>query len=407
MLTLRLLGWPAWAVFLAVVVGYALLIRFNPVRSSLLNGSRALRRYPEIWLVLAGLGLAYSAWQIGLRVVFHAILPEGERPVFLWFRPWFLPKSEQLGILKDSLLPSAESVAGIFNNIITTFPLSALAALLLLVNWQGHLGVLARALRKRFGGFGRLLLAFVIVSAIAALLKPLLYVVFPFMGNYMRGLDAVRLAFGMDWFAFLFQYLFGVFIQIYLILLVYVWIRGRSFTHAHLLDFAIRRFAFVIKWACVVLVISSVFIDLPRILSIMPPLAGRLLEYEDVMEYVDTYARPALTIFLVLFATVQITLTFHSERLCDALRDHFRFVRKWGWQTAWFLVVAFVHFYLFHVFDNALRKGFGEGTSLMIGWALVYPIFAALLGGWLLASWVCLYKTCETGKSTLDDLVKY
>lgn len=407
MLTIRIFGWPVWAVSCLVLAGYVLLMLFNPVRASLQNGLRTLRRYPEIWLILAVMGLAYAAWQTGLRIAFHYILPEGNRPIFQWSRAWYLPEIEQLGILKDSLLPSAESVAGIFNNIITTFPVSALAAFLLLVNWQGHYSVLARALQKRFGVLGRFFLAFVTGTAIAALLKPLLYVALPYMGRIMRGLDAARIAFALDWLAFLFEYLFGVFVQIYLILLVYVWIRGLNFSHQHLLDFAIRRFAFVIKWACVVLAISSVFIDLPRILSIIPPFAGGILQFEVVMDYVDTYARPALTIFLVLFASVQITLTFHSERLREALRDHVRFVLRWAWQLAWFLVVAFVHFYLLHVFDTAFRKGFGEGTAVVIGWAFLYPLLAALLGGWLLASWVCLFKSCETGKSQMDDLVEF
>ena len=48
--------------------------------------------------------------------------------------------------------------------------------------------------------------------------------------------------------------LFGVAVQGYLILVVYTWLRGIHWTPVHLMDMAIRRFSFVVKWAAVVLV---------------------------------------------------------------------------------------------------------------------------------------------------------
>ncbi len=55
---------------------------------------------------------------------------------------------------------------------------------------------------------------------------------------------------------FLFEYLLGVGVQIYLILLCYAWIRGMTFDFDGLRRFALRRFAYVVQWAVVVLAIS-------------------------------------------------------------------------------------------------------------------------------------------------------
>src|SRR5690606_36003089 len=125
--------------------------------------------------------------------------------IFQWRRAWFLPDNELQSLLSSSIVPSLEGVAGIFNNLITTFPVASLAALFLLLNWNGHRTVLTHALKRRFGFSGWLLLLFIALCAMAALLKPLLYFFLPFSGRYMDKLDMFRIALGMDWLALLFE----------------------------------------------------------------------------------------------------------------------------------------------------------------------------------------------------------
>ena len=49
--------------------------------------------------------------------------------------------------------------------------------------------------------------------------------------------------------AFIFEYLFGVYIQVYLITVCLAWIKGLSFGEEDLFRFAMRRFSYVLEWA--------------------------------------------------------------------------------------------------------------------------------------------------------------
>ncbi|MEI7958943.1 MAG: hypothetical protein WCI40_07525 [Verrucomicrobiota bacterium] len=382
-----------WLLVAGALAGYGVLMFANPIREPLRDGFRCVRRYPAIWIILAVFGVCYALFhQVGLRVLDYYVLPEGERPVLQWTRAWFLPHTFQMEAVRRAVLPTFEGVAGIFNNVIATFPFSVVAAFLLLVNWQGHHLVLNRALRRRYGGWGWAIYAMLSVSALATLAKPfVLYAGLPFLGRFLPGEFLLASGFLIDWLSFLFEYLFGVCIQIYLILLVYAWVRGVSFTGQHLLDFAIRRFSAVMKWAAVVLALSSALTYLPQILVTLPPLSSRV-DLEMVNDYVDQIARPALAVFLILFSTLQITLTFHNESLRQALRDHFHFVRHHGFELFWFIVIAWVHFYGFHFLRIALTFGLGPGAAAGIAWQLTAPLLEAFVAAWLLASWVCLFK---------------
>ena len=103
-------------------------------------------------------------------------------------------------------------------------------------------------------------------------------------------------------------------------------------------------------------------------------------------------ARGIIAVVLLLFAAMQITLTFHSESLAKAFHDHLRFLRGHWWSFGWFLVVAAMHFYLTLVFLNLVQLGLGDGTSLGIAWGLLTPWVNGFVAAWLLASWVCYYK---------------
>jgi len=72
-------------------------------------------------------------------------------------------------------LPALEGVAGIFDNATTTYPLSVIAAVLMIVNWRGLHSALVRALRKRYGFWGYLVYLILLLSALASLLKPVVF----------------------------------------------------------------------------------------------------------------------------------------------------------------------------------------------------------------------------------------
>jgi hypothetical protein len=378
------------------LLGYTLLMFTNPIRANLRDGMRCVQRYGSIWSILALFGLCDALFEIALRISFFYVLPETAKPVFHWHRAFFLPHPDRMEILRTSVLPAAESVAGIFNNIITTYPFSAVAALLLLCNYEGHHMVLNRALRSRFGGWGWLMYFGITLCALAAMVKPLLYGFLMHLSQVAPGLLLIQGSLAIDWLSFLFEYLFGVCIQIYLILIVFAWVRGISFSHRNLLDVAIRRFSFVMRWAFVVMIASTLAIHLPLILSNVSPFSERVSP-EWTVGYIDRWARPALAAFLILFSTVQITLTFHSESLRKALADHWLFARRHWWKLGWFFIIAGLHFYALTVLNESFVQGWGEGTAITLLWRVLQPLLAALLGAWMLATWVCLYKRSESG----------
>jgi hypothetical protein len=404
-----------WICLAVALAGYPLLMLANPARESLRDGLRCLRRHGSIWMLLALFGLCYVVFQIGLDLYEHSILPEGMGPVFQWSRPWFLPREALLDVLKASVLPALEGVAGVFNVLITTFPFSAVAAVLFFVNWEGHHAVLLRALRHKFGGWGWLVYAGILLCAAAALAKPFLFTaLFLKAANSMEEpLRLLQWSSVIDWLSFLFEIMFGICVQIYLILMVYIWVRGLNFTHRHLVDFAIRRFSYVMKWSAVGMLLGTALIYLPMIAANIPELTrhfggfGRYFEPDTVFYFVDHMGRPAMAVFLIVFSGMQVILTFHSESLAKAARDLFHFLRKDAWTVGWYLVVAFLHFYFLAVLDTAVRTGFGEGSAPAYAWRLFYPLLAAFVGGWMLAAWVCLYKRSGTGRVRDENWIQY
>ena len=391
---------PSW-LLCGALGGYLLVMFTNPARASLRDGLRAIRRYSMLWLPLGVFGFAYALFELALRIYFFCVLPPESRPVFEWWRaasPWMLPWR---GLARSAVLPALENVAGIFGNLVSTFPLAAVAAVLLLVNWDGHHGVLWRALRKRFGIGAVAVWAGIFVCALAAIAKPFLYVI----ARQVDGALWYQWSPVVVWLAFLFEYLFGVCIQLWLILLAYCWVRGRNITQRDLLDFAIRRFSFVVKWAALAMLLSSVFIDLPLILKNFAPFTRWFPNDGATIEHRLAIARAIITAFLLAFSTVQITLVFHSETLRRALRHHAEFLRAHWWPFAWFLLIAALHLYLLHVVNFALRTGLGEGTAPGLAWQLAFPWVAAVVAAWLLASWVCLYQRCDAGRSASESWI--
>ncbi len=407
--------------------GYLLLMLTNPVRASLRDGFRCLRRYSTLWVTLGVFGFAGALFQLAKTLYYVSVLPFEERPALVWMRAawrdpnlwlhgspeslWHLPPLAVQDAIRESTLPALESTAGIFNCVFSTFPVAALAALLLLVNWQGHQAVMFRALRSRFGGFGAVIHLGVVIAALAAVAKPCLYaapqLIIACGGGPAAQLEWFQWAPVVAWVGFLFEYLFGVCMQIYLILLAYVWVRGLTFTHTHLLDFAIRRCSFVLKWALLVMLLSSLFIDLPLILKNFPAFQSWFPDDDVLMENRQRSARMVLTCFLLLWASVQITLIFHSEAVRRALRDHVHFVAHHLWPFGWFIIVAALHFYLVQVALGLVLRGLGEETAAGVAWSLVVPWLRAVVAAWLLASWVCLFKRCDSHREDAEELVKF
>ena len=105
-------------------------------------------------------------------------------------------------------------MAGIFDNATTTYPLSVVAAVFMLVNWRGLHGALVRALRKRYGFWGYLVYSILLLSALASLLKPIVFWRLPQLGGLVPAAGLLQISATVDAVAFIFEYLFGVYIQV-------------------------------------------------------------------------------------------------------------------------------------------------------------------------------------------------
>src|SRR5689334_10998655 len=125
------------------LAGYVLMMMANPVRESLGDGWRALRRYPALWLIFGMLGFANAAFALLTRWYLATALPPDQRPEFMWAREawrdpklwltgspgslWWLPYEQFAQTVRESFLPAVEGVAGLFNNAVSTFPLAMFA----------------------------------------------------------------------------------------------------------------------------------------------------------------------------------------------------------------------------------------------------------------------------------------
>jgi hypothetical protein len=381
---------------LGLVAGYTLVMLFNPVRLALRDGFRCITRFKRIWLTFVLLGFAYSIFQFATFTPFENPPPLDLREM-TELSTWGWPSLAE--VWRETPLPTLEGVAGIFDNATTTYPLSVLAAVLLLCNWRGLHRALLVALRKRFQLWAYLIYLVVVLSAIASLFKPIVFWRLPVWRTVMPEAWLFQTAASVDVVAFIFEYLFGVYIQVYLITVCLAWIKGLSFTELGLFQFAVRRFTFVLKWAGVVICASLLIVRLPLLLA-------HFIELPGVIDY-QPYQRAVMSGLLLLFASVQISLVLHNESLKAALHAHFLFLRRNFTRFAWFVLICALHFFILMACDAVVRGAVGERLSGMIVWKIIYVLARGLLTGWLLASWVCLFRQCETGRANQETWIKY
>lgn len=398
---------PTWLV-LGALAGYVLMMKTNPVRECLHDGWLAVKRYPALWTVFGVIGSVNALFALGARAYLMSMLPPEEGPAFVWMRAawrdpqlwlsgspeslWWLPHHEWVRAAQLSAVPAVETLAGLFDSLVSTFPLSALVAPLMLLAWRGRANVLLQALRRRFGGWGVAIYGALALSALAAMAKPLAYFgprVMP-LETWLRWGQVIVGA------AFAFEYLLGVAVQIFLLLLAYAWVRGLNFQASDLIDVAIRRFTCVLQWSALVLLLGVVLIELPLILKNFPAFATWVSE-RDLFARQLALARTTISVFILVGAGVQVGLALHASSWRRAWRDHFDMATRAWWPLSWFLLIALLHFFGVRAMQENVSRGVGEGTALWVLWQLVSPWLLAVVGGWLLASWVCLVRRFGRG----------
>jgi hypothetical protein len=376
--------------------GYAIVMLFNPVRQPLRDGFRCIMRFKRIWLTFVLLGFTYSVFQFA---TFTPIQSSGDFDLsqVTSMPSWHWPRLAE--VWRETPLPALEGVAGIFDNATTTYPLSAVAAVLMVINWRGLHGALLVALRKRYRFGSYFIYLIFLLSALASLLKPIVFWRLPEWGGMVPAAGLLQISATVDAVSFIFEYLFGVYIQIYLIAVCLTWIRGLSFEEGALFRFAMRRFSYVLKWAGIVVLVSTLIVRVPLLLAYFT-------DIPDVLDYLPL-ERVVMSCLIIAFCSVQISLALHNETLAAAIRSHRQFIRENAGRFGWFLIICGIHFFFIMAADAVARGAIGDRLVALFSWKCIFVCLRGLVTGWLLASWVCLFRQCETGRIDQERWIRY
>jgi hypothetical protein len=300
-----------------LLAGYLLVMLANPVRRALRDGFRCIARYERVWLTFALLGFAYFVFQF---VTFSSVPSPSEIDFaeIIAFSNWnWSPLAD---VWHEVPLPTMRSVAGIFDNATTTYPLSALAAILFLVNWRGLHRTFWRALSKLYRWWSiPIYLVFPCQHARCAPETARLLAVAAW-NNEVSTAHLLKISASIDALSFIFEYLAGVYIQVYLITVCLAWIKGLSFREGALFAFAMRRFSYVLEWAGIVVVVSLLVLRLPMLLAYF-------INVPNVLDYLPLQ-RVFMSGFILAFCSVQISLVLHNETLREAFRSHRQLLRR-------------------------------------------------------------------------------
>src|SRR6266536_6301001 len=380
---------------IGLLSGYVIVLLFNPVRVPLRDGFRCLLRYKRVWLTFVLLGFAYFVFQFS---TFTPIQSTADvdltqiTSVANWHWPTFME------VWQEAPIPALEGVAGIFDNATTTYPLSAIAAVLMLINWRGLHGALVRALHKRFRVWGYPVYFILLLSAVSALLKPIVFWALPLWGGLLPAAGLLQISASVDAVAFIFEYLFGVYIQVYLITVCLAWVKGVSFEEGELFRFAMRRFSYVLKWAGVVVLFSTLLVRLPLLLAYFMDIPG-VLDYLPIQ-------RCVMSGLIIAFCSVQISLALHNESLGDALRAHRRFIWRNTGPLGWFLLICGIHFFGIMICDAVVRGAIADRLGALFLWKFIFACLRGVITAWLLASWVCLFRERGTVRLLQEEWIQ-
>ncbi len=376
--------------------GYVIVMLFNPVRRPLRDGFRCIARFKRIWLSFVLLGFTYSVFQFATFTPIQNSADLDLKQV-VSMPSWHWPRFTE--VWRETPLPALEGVAGIFDNATTTYPLSVVAAVLMVVNWRGLHGALLHALRKRYRFGSYFIYLILLLSALASLLKPVVFWRLPEWGGMVPAAGLLRISATVDAVAFIFEYLFGVYIQIYLITVCLTWIRGVSFEEGALFRFAMRRFSYVLKWAGIVVLLSTLIVRMPLLLAYF-------MDIPDVLDYLPL-ERFVMSGLIIAFCSVQISLALHNETLAAAIRSHRQFIRENAGRFGWFLIICGIHFFLLIASDAIVRGAIGDRLVALFSWKCIFVFLRGLITGWLLASWVCLFRQSETSRVAQESWIRY
>lgn len=390
----RMIGDYLYAVLALGALWIACVLIPRPVRKALVNGLRCMRRYPDLWRLPLAFGLAHGAFQLAGQVLFQWRV----NTLFEWISGFQL--YEEIPMLREVLhlawLPAAESTSAIFSIFTATFPLSALCAVGYLFNSQGLFAETRRAIVRRFPRVGWAMVILLIACAIAAAVRPVVFLMLPEATPLIgfQSIIAINLA------AFVFEFLLGVFFLTYLMLMAYAWMRGLHFHRYRLLQLAARRTGFVLRWSMVLAALALVFVFSPQFLALL--IDQSMEAAAAALWTISEWGIVGVILVTLIFAPLSTVLVFHNDSLRKAMRETVTFVRGNLALLLPFFLAVYLPFLLVASVRVVATQRLGAGTIADAGVTLLCVIAKALLAGWLIASWVCLYKSRFSSRKEIE-----
>jgi hypothetical protein len=126
----------------------------------------------------------------------------------------------------------------------------------------------------------------------------------------------------------------------------------------------------------------------------------------DVLDYLPV-ERVLMCGLIIAFSSVQISLALHNETLREAIRAHREFIRNNLSRFGWFLLICGIHFFFLTTADAIMRGAIADRLVAMIIWKSIFVFLRGFITGWLLASWVCLFRRGETGPVYQQAWIEY
>ncbi len=377
----------------SVLAAWLLALCLPAVRNAYIDGWRCLLRHAVLWKLPAGFALSYGIFQLADFLLLQWRIGQLPETALVFARR----PPEPMQIAAAAILPASESLAGALNCLVATFPISVLCGLLFFMNYRALTGELAYVLSRRFGLWGWLLLAALAACALASIAKPVTLLGLPELSEILSLRELLVITSLVNALSFVFEYLLGTCLQVYLILIAYGWVRGLNFRRAHVLHFAVRRMGFVLKWAVVIIAATLASIHVP--LFVEAWFTGDLVSW-STFAVVEAIARPGLAAAMIALATIQIRLALHSDSLLGAALAHCQFLKRNGFTCLVFLLAALGM--LFSL--QAVQRGVSAWLETALWsnvWTTLLEVLSAMLMGWILASWVCFYKRTEAGADSV------
>ncbi len=343
-----------------------------------------------MWIWLSVLGLFYTIFQV---LEAFQLGERGLSLVSLLYWPPFKPSGWEASI-SQAWLAALELLAGLFNQTVVSYPVSAFAGILFLLNWRGYQMQFLRVAKIRLGRWWLGVYSALLLCALAAFCKPIFSLSIYWLNRYFDGIFLLRVGAIVDWLSFQFEYLFGLLIQIFLVLLTLIWIRGLNSEPGRIFEFALKRSVFAAKWAGVVLLATFFLIHLPLLISYLW-ITQQTDFTKAVVEYIEQTARPLISVALILFCSIQVTLILHNETLREAVHEHAQLARRHWSRIVWFLFVAGLHLFAISWLSDFIVESFPRYSVPNLLFSALFTVGRSFLAAWFLASWVCLYRASQ------------